>query len=461
MDSEPKPDLENPHEEEKRPKDLDLEPEPEPDAEQRKIFITNLDRWGILALIGTASESQALGLRDTLYKHLAWENFIGVTFPPGLPMFQLAFHIPFYVWRVSERAWEDHRLDSNANRLRQCRDVSFLDWKSSGPSNFLYEAQMSCLVAGEDESRWVAYGFFDTYFDAVGEAKETVEAYHDDAIMEGGMNADPLTFGVIGAEKTVRTPREYFLSCFRIRIAQVKREWVQVVAKIRQSIRDYEQTYQYSLCMSRERSSSTAAEHNEMVKSSRDWIVQVKRLTTQLFQCLSKTVGACENFCLNHAIYFENLSSPLSGERSLRDIEITFTELDSLRNKLEYLAESCSEFAQELELRLILEGNEVGNMQHKIAQDNKGLALIMMIYISPIALAAAIFSMNRDVISFIPANFGSFISLVFGFGILGILILVMRQYEDWCWQVFMALNGQRCWQGIRFRRKTRENMEQS
>jgi hypothetical protein len=82
-----------------------------------------------------------------------------------------------------------------------------------------------------------------------------------------------------------------------------------------------------------------------MVKSSPDWIIQVKRLTTQLFQCLSKTVGAWENFCLNHATCFEKLSS--HGERSLRDIEITFTELDSLRNELEYLAESCSEFAQE------------------------------------------------------------------------------------------------------------------
>jgi hypothetical protein len=99
--------------------------------------------------------------------------------------------------------------------------------------------------------------------------------------------------------------------------------------------------------MSRERSSSTAAEHNEMVKSSRDWIVQVKRLTTQSLQCMSKTVGAWENFCLNHGIYFENLSSPFNGERSLRAIEITFTELGSLRNELEYLAESCSEFAQE------------------------------------------------------------------------------------------------------------------
>jgi len=156
-------------------------------------------------------------------------------------MFQLAFHIPFYVWRMSDKACEDHRLDANAKRLRQSRDVSFLNWTSSGSSDFLYEAQISCLVAGEDESRWVAYGFFDTYFDAVGEAKETVEAYHEDTVKEGGMNADPLTFGVIDAEKTRRTPREYFLSVFRIRIAQVKREWEQVVEKVRQSIREYEQ----------------------------------------------------------------------------------------------------------------------------------------------------------------------------------------------------------------------------
>jgi hypothetical protein len=108
---------------------------------------------------------------------------------------------------------------------------------------------MSCLVAGEDESRWVAYGLFDTYFDAVDEAKETVEAYHEDAVKEGGMNADPLAFGVIDAEKTRRTPREHFPSCFRIRIAQVKRERTQVVAKIRQSIRDYEQVVVFSLVL--------------------------------------------------------------------------------------------------------------------------------------------------------------------------------------------------------------------
>ena len=43
-------------------------------------FITDLDRWSIYALVGTASSSQAFGLRSAIYRHLAFENFIGATF---------------------------------------------------------------------------------------------------------------------------------------------------------------------------------------------------------------------------------------------------------------------------------------------------------------------------------------------------------------------------------------------
>jgi hypothetical protein len=156
-------------------------------------------------------------------------------------MFQLSFHIPFYVWRMSDKAREDHRLDANASRLRQSQNVSFLNWKSSSSSNFLYEAQISCLVAGPDELRWVAYCFVDNYFDDADEAKETVESYHEDSLGDEGMYVDPFTFGVNGAEKGIEMAREYFLSVFQIRINQVKREWEQVVAKVRESVREYVQ----------------------------------------------------------------------------------------------------------------------------------------------------------------------------------------------------------------------------
>jgi hypothetical protein len=54
--------------------------------------------------------------------------------------------------------------------------------------------------------------------------------------------------------------------------------------------------------------------------------------------------------------------------------------------------------------------------------------------------------MNKDVIPFIPASFGSFIGLVFIFGILGLFIHIVQLYhQTWCWQVVMALAGQIHW----------------
>jgi hypothetical protein len=117
--------------------------------------------------------------------------------------------LPFYAWRSSEKAHEDERRDANARPLRQSRDVSFLDWDSSGSSSFLYEAQISCVIAGMDEWRWVAYCFVDTFFES-DEAKETVESYYEDSQIEEGMLTDPLTLGEKDANRPTQNPRDYF-----------------------------------------------------------------------------------------------------------------------------------------------------------------------------------------------------------------------------------------------------------
>jgi hypothetical protein len=161
--------------------------------------------------------------------------------------------MPYYVWRSSSKPCEDHRQYANGDPLRHSRDVSFLNWKTCGSPGFLYEAQISCVVAGSDEWRWVAYCFVDTYFDAVEEVdaveeadaveevRETVLSYHEDSLVPEGMRADPFTYGVTNADNPIQNPREYFLMVFRIRIDQVKREWQRVVEKVYQSIREYEQ----------------------------------------------------------------------------------------------------------------------------------------------------------------------------------------------------------------------------
>ena len=156
-------------------------------------------------------------------------------------MFQLAFHLPYYVWRSSQKPCEDHRQYANGDPLRHSQDVSFLEWEAYGSSSFLYEAQISCVVAGLDEWRWIAYCFVDTYFDTLEGGKETVLSYHEDSLTNKGIRADPLTFGVTDADKPIHDPRDYFLTVFQTRINQVKCEWQQVVAKVQQSVREYVQ----------------------------------------------------------------------------------------------------------------------------------------------------------------------------------------------------------------------------
>jgi hypothetical protein len=89
-------------------------------------------------------------------------------------------------------------------------------------------------------TRIIRYGFFDTYFDALDQAKETVEGYDAD-FKDGGMHADPLTFGTTDAEHSVRDPREYFLFVFHARIKQVLREWEEVFSNLQKSVQAYEQ----------------------------------------------------------------------------------------------------------------------------------------------------------------------------------------------------------------------------
>ncbi|KAF4629532.1 hypothetical protein G7Y89_g8613 [Cudoniella acicularis] len=403
----------------------------EPDAERRLIFITDLDRWSTYALIGTASYHQLPALRDALYKHVAFESFIGVAPPSkGLPMFQLSFHLPYYVWRSSQKACEDHRRDANAGPLRQFRDVSFLNSQSSESSSFLYEAQISCVVSGSDEWRWIGYCFVDTYFDSNEEARESVVSYHEDSEEDDGLPADPFTYGVGDRNYPIRKPREYFLNVFGIRIKQISREWQQVVAKFEQSIREHIEIHNHSRHLSLERSSKTK-DGDEQVQKSHDWVVLTRENSSLLSQKLSETVDACESFCLQDAYYFRRRSASAGRDQlldSLPAIQMTFEELRLLQKKLEFLVARCDDFAQvvhgykQLEHQLMLKNKQLDHRQHRISEDSRSLSVIMMLYISPIALTAGIFSMNKDVIPFIPTNFGSFVGMVVIFGALGGII---------------------------------------
>ena len=96
-------------------------------------------------------------------------------------------------------------------------------------------------MTGSDERQWVAYCFADTYFDQGDEGRESVQSYHNESLLRDGQRMDPLTYANEPADDPIRTPREYFLVVFQNRIEQVKCAWQQVVRKVEQRFRAYEQ----------------------------------------------------------------------------------------------------------------------------------------------------------------------------------------------------------------------------
>jgi hypothetical protein len=118
---------------------------------------------------------------------------------------------------------------------RQWTDLTFLniqpprsqDQKQYG----IHEAQISFVICGSDNRRWVGYGFVDTEFD-----RENL-ADHDLSYV--GKHEDPIAFGELDANLPIWDPREYFLMVLQIRMAQVLKEWECLIRTVERSINQY------------------------------------------------------------------------------------------------------------------------------------------------------------------------------------------------------------------------------
>jgi hypothetical protein len=144
------------------------------------------------------------------------------------------FHLPHFVWRAKSsnpylqqiengqlpRAWTDlSYLDSETSRLQ--------DQKTFG----IYEAQISIVLCGSANTRWVVYAFVDRYC----EAEELVNELSSE-----GFHVDPIAGSeALDADLPVWNPREYFLIVVVFRLAQILREWQNVVRRLESSIKKY------------------------------------------------------------------------------------------------------------------------------------------------------------------------------------------------------------------------------
>ncbi|KAK5182252.1 hypothetical protein LTR44_005263 [Exophiala sp. CCFEE 6388] len=280
---------------------------------------------------------------------------------------------------------------------------------------FLYEAQISCVVAGFDEWTWTALCLQDSYFE--GKAGENAQQYSKDD--KAGANTNPfLRPGLTEAGLPFHKARQFFLRIFSVRLKQVRKEWRNIVTNIKNSVSKYEKNHHH-LLLQAPRPGNTR--HDEAdIRSSLDWVNAVMSITTLLSELLSKTVDACAKFTKTDAVNFRDFRNISYGEQMLQTIQNTIQSLAGLEADLKAITRRCKEFDRKLEFRIQLEAIRMGNCQ-------KSLSTIMMLYVSPIAMSAQIFSTQENLMPAIPRNFGTFAVLALIFGIATHFIV---RYQD-------------------------------
>jgi hypothetical protein len=135
--------------------------------------------------------------------------------------------------------------------LRRSQRLGFLDVTPFGKratqsEDCIYEAQISCLVAGLDDSSYIGYAFVDTYHNGPKNDESVVE-YDEKSTMPGHYAMDPLSGGMLQAERPFWSPRIYFLRLLEFRIEQVKQEWINVIFMIQKKTSSYVSVSRYCL----------------------------------------------------------------------------------------------------------------------------------------------------------------------------------------------------------------------
>ncbi|KPM35948.1 hypothetical protein AK830_g10606 [Neonectria ditissima] len=354
---------------------------PKLNADRRLVFITDLNRWTMMALISTVSKSQAGALRDSFYRHMAFESFIGLVTPhTGFPTFQLAFDLPFFALRTAPRHRRpfDPREMEDTGTLRRVTDLTFLSRRPKGSAplaevDCLCEAQTTVLITGLDPWRWVAYCFVDTYFDPE-DTRESVDDYHTDVVTDGDgicFQPDPLVAAELDANLPILCPREYFLFVLRRRLQDVTYEWHSLTRKMRRRIDAYINSCPIT---SVDAPSHPDPDEAPLVRQSRDWAVQTRRILRKLIQNLTTIINYWESFNVEVTL------GPMNGRLAmcLPPIRANFKQLGIFLQELEFLRQVCDDYDDGLSFHLTHEGTRDAKVQARIAGFGQIMTFVML-----------------------------------------------------------------------------------
>ncbi|KAH7160448.1 hypothetical protein B0J13DRAFT_644073 [Dactylonectria estremocensis] len=375
-----------------------------PDADRRLIFITDLSPWAMMAIMATASIHQVKTLREIFYRHLTFESFIGTQSPNSYEYSLMDFQTfsKHFGWL----------LIYHSGSLRNVTDLSFLTRQMTGSAlDFLCEAKVSVLITGSDPCRWVAYCFVNTYFDQEN-SEDSVDAYHEvREFGEDSIQLDPLTAGHLDANLPIKGPREYFLAVLQARLRLIKAEWHVLVKRLETLVLEYIET----CAILTTHQPTSGYNYIPTVRECNAWALRTMKLLQQLAQTLKTTIKQFESFEVDATF------ATVTAHASTSCIPAISTMVEDLRRylqNLELLIETCNCYAKELSLHSRYAGVHDAKAQTKMAANGQKMAFIMF-FVTPIALAASVLSMQPQVLpDSIKLNGASFFILVILFMIL-------------------------------------------
>ncbi|PVH68613.1 hypothetical protein DL98DRAFT_599379 [Cadophora sp. DSE1049] len=402
------------------------------DAGRRLIYISDLSPDCIHALAATAPSLHAPALRSAIFSHLESQISIGVKIPStGCLKFELELNLPFFILRKSPPPEKTTHDTVKTKPARGWTDLSFLGLdacdskiRSSEPDEVwcLQEAQITCVVTGTDDWRWTAYGFVDSEADGVlGELSAQDMLYDQIAGQQ---------IQCLDATIPIRAPRDYWIKVFELRIVQVTAEYKNLTHKFKAGFDQYMKAHTISL------SSRLATSQDRMteMKEAFDWTFLMMDVLTKPLDVLSAKLEAWHAFYPKDGDgdveYFyddpdasattQAIKASTSRSRSMRIIKAHFHELHRYHSELVALREECKRYTKALKLSLSLGKREA-------ADKTEFTSIFTVNILYPVALAAAIFSMQQPAIPFpqTPRTFGITV-IIFFFLVVVAQFLVIR-----------------------------------
>jgi hypothetical protein len=197
-------------------------------------LIANLTPLCAVALAATVADRFATELKAFLQAHLLGEiYFFANIHSPNPPSwdstqerlhtelaFSLGFHLSYVALREGAALSDPRGLRQPYSMIKPRGD--------SADELFYYDAQISFLITGVDESQWTAYCIIDKYMGS----NEDTESYF---IQE----KDGPSGGALKASQPCWNPREYFLIVLSERIKQTTREWGNVTSTLMERLDAY------------------------------------------------------------------------------------------------------------------------------------------------------------------------------------------------------------------------------